>query len=163
MKAKLTAHVCYIAGLYSKGPKREKNFVSVNTGVEELKQLFIEIAVKELGVLPSKVLFGHESDKSVGFYHSRIAKQLLDIANRENYIFKITNELSSSYVAGMFDASGHFSAGGLEIRHVTPKDAMMLENLGIHTKGDKILNIGRFMELIKGRSIILGQIKLRDD
>ena len=163
MKAKLTPQACYVAGLYSKGNKHEKNFVSVNTGIEELKQRFIEISVKDLGVLPSKILFGRGSEKSVGFYHSRIAKQLIDITNRETYIFKTQNDLSSSYVAGMFDASGHFSAGGLEIRHVTPKDAMMLENLGIHTKGDKILNIGRFMELIKGRSIVLSQMKLRDD
>ena len=163
MKTKLTSHMCYMAGLYSKAAKQEKNFVSVNTSIEELKDRFVELSVKELGILPNKIIFGRVSERSVGFYHSRVAKQLIDITNRETYIFKVPNELSSSYVAGMFDASGHFSAGGLEIRHVTPKDAMMLENLSIHTKGDKVLNIGRFMELIKGRSIVLDRLKLRSD
>ena len=159
MKKTLTPDVCYMAGLYSKASKREKNFVSVNTSISELQQRFIEIAVNELGVQPNKIILARESEKSAGFYHSRVAKRLQDIVNRETYVFKTVNELSRNYVAGMFDMAGHYR-GAMEISHVNPKDAFMLENLGVHTRGDKIVNITRFIALIKGFSILLDRTDL---
>lgn len=158
MKKDLVPNICYMAGLFSKASKKEKNFVSVNTSMIELQQKFIEIAVNELGILPNKIILGRESEKSAGFYHSRVAKQLQDIVNRETYLFKVPNELSRSYLAGMFDIAGHYR-GSLEISHVNPRDAFMLENLGIHTRGDKIVNISKFVALIKGLSILLDNIK----
>ncbi len=159
MKEKLTPNVCYMAGLYSKAAKKEKNYVSVNTSILELQQRFVEIAVNELGIMPNKIILGRESEKSAGFYHSRVAKRLLDIVNRETYVFKTVNELSRSYVAGMFDMAGHYR-GTIEIGHVNAKDAFMLENLGVHTRGDKIVNISKFVALIKERSILLSGIDL---
>ncbi len=161
MGSKLTPNVCYMAGLYSKGPKSQKNFVSINSGMQELRDRFVEIAVNDLAVLPNKIVFGSEPEnKSVGFFHSRVAKNLLDIISRETYVFKVDNELSRSYLAGMFDASGHFRPGAVEIRHINTNDAIMLQNLGVHSKGDKILNISRFIELVKARSLVLGQFRL---
>ncbi len=160
MKTVLTPGICYMAGVYSKGPKREKNFVSLNTGMEYMQQRFAEIAVKELHIEPSKIIVARDSSMSIGFYHSRVAKQLQNISNREAYLFKKSNELSKSYVAGMFDASGHFRPDSIEIRHITPSDALMLENLGVHTKGDKIMNISKFIVLIEGFSLLLSQTKL---
>jgi hypothetical protein len=148
-----------MAGLYSKAPRREKNYVSVNTSISELQQRFIEIAVNELGILPNKIILGRESEKSAGFYHSRVAKRLQDIVNREIYVFKTVNELSRSYVAGMFDIAGHYR-GAIEISHVNPKDAFMLENLGVHTRGDKIMNISKFIALIKESGILLNRIDM---
>ena len=163
MKAKLTPSICYMAGLYSKASKKQKNFVSITTSIDALQERFVEIAVKDLEIEPNKILLGQVSEKSAGFYHSRVAKHLLDIANRETYLFKTANELARNYLAGIFDASGHISQTGVEIRHITPKDAMMLENLGIHSKGDRILNIGRFIALIDGSSIILMEKKQRKE
>lgn len=161
MEAKLTPNICYMAGLFSKGPKSQKNFVSINSSIQELRDRFVEIAVNNLGVMPNKIIFGSNSDvKSVGFFHSRVAKRLIDIAKREVYVFKADNELSRSYIAGMFDASGHFGPRAIEIRHINANDAIMLQNLGIHSRGDKILNISRLMELIMGRSLVLSKFNV---
>jgi hypothetical protein len=153
---KLTPEVCYAAGLFSKAARRQKNLVHISTSIPELQQKFVEIAVKKLGVLPNKIIM---DDSGVGFYHSRVAKRLQDIIDRETYVFKEVNVLSRNYLAGMFDISGHYR-GAVEIRHVTPKDAFMLENLGVHTRGDSIMNVSLFVSLIKGYSILLDRIRL---
>lgn len=159
-QAKLTPNVCYMAGLFSKAPRREKNFVSINTGIEELQQRFAEIAVKDLKIEPSRIVLGRDGSLGIGFYHSRVAKRLNDIISREVYIFRKESELSRNYVAGMFDISGHFTKSSVEIRHVRPDDALMLENLGVHTRGDSITTITRFVSLIKGPSLLL-EISMR--
>ncbi|MHB1830608.1 MAG: hypothetical protein ACYCO0_04415 [Candidatus Micrarchaeaceae archaeon] len=160
MKTILTPKICYMAGIYSKGPKKEKNFVSLNTDMEYMQQHFAEIAVNELHIEPSKIIIARDSRMSVGFYHSRVAKQLQNISSRETYLFKKTNELAKSYIAGIFDASGHFVPDSIEIKHITPSDALMLENFGIHSKGDKILNISKFIALIEGFSLLLSHTRL---
>ncbi len=161
MELKLTANICYMAGLYSKGSKRQKNFVSINSSVDELRDRFVEIAVKDLGVLPNKIIFGSGTDKNVvGFFHSRVAKRLIDLEKREVHVFKIDNEFSRSYIAGMFDAAGHFSSDAVEIHNIDTDDAIMLQNLGVHSKGDKILNIVRFVSLIKGKSLLARQFEI---
>lgn len=157
MKVKLTPLVCYMAGLYSKSPRREKSLVCVSTGIEELRDRFIEIAVNELGIDPRRMIIDRE-DLSAGFYHSRVSKQLAGIVARETYVFKTVNDLSRNYLAGMFDISGHVTARGVEIRHVSARDALMLENLGVHTRGDAVLNISAFIGLVKGCSIVARRI-----
>ncbi len=154
---RLSAKLCYMAGLYSKSNRKHKSLVCVNTGIEELRDRFVEIAVNELDVEPNKIMLDKE-EVSAGFYHSRISKQLANIVARETYVFKTVNEFSKNYLAGIFDISGHIKDGTLQIRHITPRDAMMLENLGIHTKGDNILNVGAFIGLIKGISIVEDRI-----
>ncbi len=152
-RLELTAEACYMAGLYSKSPHTEKSLVCISTGIEELRDRFIEMAVKNLGIGPSKIIMDRE-DISAGFYHSRVSKQLAGIVARETYIFKTVNEFSRNYLAGMFDISGHVTARGVEIRHVSARDALMLENLGVHTHGDSIRNISAFIEIIRGSSIV---------
>lgn len=161
MKTILTPKICYIAGIYSKGPKKEKNFVSLNTDMEFMQQYFAEIAINELHIEPNRIIIARDSRMSIGFYHSRVAKTLQNISAREVYLFKEKNELSRSYLAGIFDVSGHFSSDSIEIKHITSSDAFMLENLGVHSKGDKILNISKFIDLIEGFSIILNHTEFR--
>ncbi len=155
MKIKLTPELCYMAGLFSKSSHKSKNFVSISTTKEELKERFVEIAIKNLMVEPTKIIVGSDEDKSIGFYHSRIAKQLQNVVSRETFIFKKINNFSKSYVAGMFDISGHIRLGNIEISHIKLDDAFMLENLGVHTKGDAVLNTQKFIDLIRDSSIII--------
>ncbi|MCL5412825.1 MAG: hypothetical protein M1569_00255 [Candidatus Marsarchaeota archaeon] len=162
MKAKLNQNTCYMAGLYSKSSKKQKNFVSISSGMQELRDRFVEIAVRDLGVLPNKIIFGSGPDKSmVGFFHSRVAKRLMDLVKREVYVFRLDNELTRSYLSGMFDAAGHIGPNGVEMHHINSNDAIMLQGLGVHSKGDRILNIRRFLDLISGRSLIAAASKIR--
>ncbi|MDE1833804.1 MAG: hypothetical protein KGH64_00540 [Candidatus Micrarchaeota archaeon] len=156
MKAKLTPDICYLAGLVSKSKGKEKSEVVINTGIDEIEQRFIEIAVKELEIDPTKIVIEQsESRKYVKFYHSRVSKMLKDIAAREVYLFKKKDDLAASYIAGMFDSAGHIRGAAPTISPLTPTDAFMLENLGIHTRGNEVINITNFILLVKGRSIII--------
>lgn len=159
MKTEFTPNICYMAGLLSKSHAKEKNFVGIDTEMEELQQRFVEIAVNDLKIEPNKILLAAKSAMSVGFYHSRVAKQLQDIVKREVHVFKIKNDLARNYIAGMFDISGHLTGGVFEIRHVNASDALILERLGVHTRGDRILNMTEFIKLIKGHSLLLEQIR----
>ena len=152
-KQELSENICYIAGLFSKSSRKEKSMVAIDTGISEIRERFVQIAVGDLGIIPEKIAIGAGSPGAVRFYHSRVSKRLLDIVDREAFIFKSRNRLSGNYVAGMFDIAGHYFHS-IEIRHVMPKDALMLENLGIHTRGDKIMNISSFMSLISGFSVL---------
>lgn len=159
-KFELTESLCYMAGLYSKSPKKEKNHVVLNTGIESLRDRFVEIAVKDLGVDPMKIKL-EEEGLGASFYHSRVAKNLANIVSRETYIFKTNNAFARNYLAGMFDVGGHFRDGSLTISHILAPDAIMLENLGIHSKNDRILNGTKFIELVKGISIVMDMVEER--
>ncbi|MDE1860920.1 MAG: hypothetical protein KGH72_04365 [Candidatus Micrarchaeota archaeon] len=162
MERKLKPKVCYVAGLCSKNTEQERNAVGVRTSVKEIEQRFIEIALTEFGIEPSKILVRDEINHvHVFFYHSRVAKQLKKLVSRETIIFKRRNEFAASYVAGMFDAAGHESNGALSINGVNASDQLMLQNLGVHTLNGRILNARQLVELIKGRSIMLQRIKLQ--
>ncbi len=150
-----------MAGLVSRSSKREKNSVGIETSINEIEQRFIEIAIKELGIEPTKVIIDEaEGYRHVYFYHSRIAKQLTEIYSREVHVFKKRDTLSASYVAGMFDSAGRVSrnSGEVSMTPITPDDSFMLENLGIHTKGNTILNVGNLISLIGEESILIRRI-----
>lgn len=156
MKHKITPGVCYMAGLLSKSKQWEKNSVGIQTSIVEIELRFIEIALKELEIEPSKIMMEEsEGHKRIYFYHSRVSKQLRDICAREVHIFKKPDKLSSSYVAGMFDAAGHIRNGTVTMSPMTPSDTIMLGNLGIHTRGKTIANASRLVLLIKGQSVML--------
>lgn len=161
MKTKLTPAICYMAGLQSKG-REERSAVGVSTGLEGIEQKFIEIAIKELKIQPNRIIIEEMGGgmRHVFFYHSRICKQLKDICDSSDKIFRHKNELSKAYVAGMFDAAGHKDARGLYIKKINPKDAVMLQNLEVYTKGNRIMNISSFIELIKDFSLLLIAIRM---
>ncbi len=156
---KLTPSICYIAGLVSKSAKKEKNSVGIETTISEIEQRFIEIAIKELKIEPTKILIDEaQGHRHIYFYHSRVAKQLSAIYTREIHAFKKRDNLSASYVAGMFDCAGRIRSGTVSINQILPSDALMLQNLGIYTRGNDIQNIGDFLSFIKDESIMIKRI-----
>jgi hypothetical protein len=162
MNAKLTPGICYVAGLFSKSREDEKSAVGIRTSVPEIEQRFLEIAIKELLIEPNKVIIeeSESGSRHIYFYHSRVAKLLKDISAREVHIFKKKDAMSANYAAGMFDAGGHVRPTTLSMSPLSASDAFMFENLGIHTKGNLILNISSFMALVKGLSVILSNNKI---
>lgn len=157
MKLKLTPSICYMAGLFSRNKQKEKGAVGIQTGISELEQKFVEIALNEYGIDPKKIIIEEDDrgNRHVLFYHSRVSKQLKDITAREVHLFKKKDSLSSNYVAGMFDGGGHVTHTTITVSPISSSDAFMLQNLGIHTKGNNILNIGNFISLVKGHSVLL--------
>ncbi len=156
MEKKLTPSICYMAGLVSKSNEKDKSAVGIQTGIEEIEQRFVEIALKEFSIEPTKIIIEEQAGgRHLFFYHSRVSKQLKDICARETYLFKKKDKLSSSYVAGMFDGAGHVTHTTMTINPLSTPDALMLENLGVHTKGNAVLNISNFMSLIKESSLLL--------
>ncbi len=159
MNTKLTSNICYIAGLVSKSKQAEKNAVGIRTSIGEIEQRFIKIAITELEIEPSKILIEElEGHRHVYFYHSRVAKRLEEIYSREIHVFKKIDKLSASYVAGMFDGAGRVRSTTMTITPISPNDAFMLENLGVHTRGNEILNIGNFMKLIGKESVMIQRV-----
>ncbi len=155
MKAKLTKELCYIAGL-SRLSSSEKSMVGVKSNLEEIVHRFIESAIK-LGVEPKKIII--ESNKEAKFYHSRIASSIREIRENEVKIFRHVNDHSRSFVAGIFDSRGEIGKT-LKISKLKPSEAVMLNNLGIYTKNEKIANAHEFIMLIKGFSVRIEHIQL---
>ena len=160
MKAKLKPSICYIAGLSKKDS--EKNAVAVETGSEEIELRFVEAAIKEFKIEPTKVVIEEKKDgrRKVYFYHSRIARQLAEIRSREEKLFRVPNEFSCNYLAGMFDSTGGFSKTGVHLNILTPQDEVMLANLGIHTRNGRISNISTFVALIGRYSYLLKSMNM---
>lgn len=160
MKTKLTPAICYMAGLQSKS-NEERSAVGISTGLPSIEQKFVEIAIKDLKIQPNRIIIEEIGGgmRHVFFYHSRVCKQLKDICNSSDKIFKHKNELSRAYVAGMFDAAGHKDSQGLYMKKIEPKDAVLLQNLEIYTKGNRIMNMSSFIELIKGFSLLLKALR----
>ncbi len=158
-KAKLSPELCYMAGLMDKGAG-EKSEVCITTNFEEVEQRFLEIAVKNLGIKPNRIVIEEKDGglRRVLFYHSRIAKALRGISENSNRIFIRRNELSAAYVAGLFDAMGHANRNGVYMRRMDPRTALLLEQLGIHTRENRIAGVGSFMELVKGQSMLASRI-----
>ncbi len=161
MKAKLTPSLCYMAGLQSKS-NEERSAVGVSTGMDDIGQKFIEISIKELGIQPNRIIIDDIGGgmQHIYFYHSRICKRLKEIVDSSDKIFRRRNEFASAYVAGMFDAAGHKDRQGLYIKKIEPRDAIMLQNLEIYTRGNRIMNMSSFLELIKKFSIFVGKMDI---
>ncbi|MDE1823274.1 MAG: hypothetical protein KGH69_05195 [Candidatus Micrarchaeota archaeon] len=153
MTIKLTTSACYMAGLMNRTAERGK--VAISTGKSAIEERFLEIAVKKLKVDPTKITIAEGSIgmRNVYFYHSRIAKELQEIREKELFLFKRVNEFSRSYIAGMFDSSGHLQKGSITINGLSPKDRLMLENLGIRTLDKRIVNPRLLLEMIKGYTV----------
>lgn len=151
-----------MAGLQSKS-KEERSAVGISTGVNDIGQKFIEISIKELGIQPNRIIIDEIGGdmQHIYFYHSRIYRKIKEVVDKSDKIFKRRNELSREYVAGMFDAAGHKDRQGLYIKKIEPRDAIMLQNLEIYTKGNRIMNISNFIELIKGSSVLLDNLNNR--
>ena len=137
----------------------ENNAVGIHTNNDEIEQKFIEITVNELQIPPNRIIIRNlgESMRHVYFYHSRVFKRLKEVINSSEKIFKRKNLFAASYIAGIFDASGHIDNKGLYIRRISPREAILLQNLDIYTIGGRIKNPSAFLMLVRGSSILAGQ------
>lgn len=160
MKVKLTPELCYLAGLVGKG-REEGGAVGIKTRNDEITERFVKLAL-ELGIDTKKVLIEErEGLRHVYFYHSKLAKQLREIRDKETVLFKYRNLLAANYVAGIFDANGHFRGNRITLNGLNPKDNLMLQNLGIHTTGRVVLNIKNFISLINEYSVLLSLTEVK--
>lgn len=149
MTVKLTPEFCYIAGLVNKGREYERSAIGIFTTLDKMIEKFVETAIK-LGMAPNKILIeDYEGIKHAYFFNSKLAKQAREAVERETKIFKYKNEFSGNYLAGMFDSSGKMVKGRVIIKGLSANDQLMLQNLGVHTKGSDIMNVSVFLELIK--------------
>ena len=149
MKAKLSKELCYIAGL-SRLSYSERSLVYAKSETREIIEKFIKEAIK-LGVDPRKIIV-NEKESEAKFYHSKLARNIREIIENETKIFKHRNELSASFVAGIFDARGVIEKS-IEVKGLKPSEAVLLEDLGIHVKDNKIANVRDFIMFIKGFSV----------
>lgn len=157
MTTKLSPEFCYLAGIVGKTGQEEKSMVGINTTIDAIIENFVEVALK-MGVDSKKIMIEDlDGVKHVYFFHSKIAKQIRELVEKETKVFKYKNEFSSSYLAGMYDASGKTRNGKMGISRMTRSDELMLQNLGIHTKGSSIMNIKYFLDFIKEYSILLSE------
>lgn len=161
MKTKLTPMLCYMAGLQSKS-NEEHSSVGVSTGLESIEQRFVDISINKLGIKPNRIIIEEIGGgmRHLHFYHSKIYRDIKKICDDSDKIFRRRNELSSAYVAGMFDAAGHLDKNGLYMKKIMPKDAVLLQNLEIYTKGNRIMNMTAFIELIKEFSLLLEGMRI---
>ena len=107
MKIKLSPNAYYIAGLMSKTIE-ENNAIGIKTGMRELEERFVEIALNDFKIDSKKILVEEgERHVHVYFYHSQIAKQLKAVIKSSPKIFTKRDIKSASYIAGIFDAAGH--------------------------------------------------------
>ncbi len=141
----------------------ENNSIGIHTNNDEIEQKFIEITVNELEIPPNRIIIRNlgESMRHVYFYHSRVFKRLREVINSSEKIFKRKNLFAASYLAGIFDASGHIDSKGLYIKRISPREAILMQNLDIYTKGGRITNPGAFLMLVRGTSILAGQAAIK--
>lgn len=154
MPTKLTPGLCYLAGIVSKTRQGERSMVGINTTIDDVVENFVEVALK-MGIDTKKIMIEDvDGVKHVYFFHSKLAKQIREIVEKQTRIFKYNNEFSASFLAGMFDSSGKISRGKLLLSGMSTADQVVLENLGIHTHQNSITNIKAFLDIIKEKSVI---------
>ncbi len=145
-----------MAGLMAKNAI-ERNAIGIITSMPELEERFVEISVKRLGIEPERIQMERLEDgkRLVYFYDSRLWKELANMVDRELVIFKSRDEISAMYVAGIFDACAASARGHLFMNRLSNKDLVMLQNLGIHVIGNKIMNVSSLVTLISNYSVLL--------
>ncbi|MDE1825917.1 MAG: hypothetical protein KGH61_04345 [Candidatus Micrarchaeota archaeon] len=156
MGIRLTTDICYLAGIMSKTRESERSMVGIYTTVDEFVENFVALALR-LGIETRKITIEENETgvKHLYAHNSKLAKQTREIIEKQNTLFRYRNEFSSSYLAGMFDASGNILGGRPVINGITARDRVMLETLGVHTIGKRIVGSKEFVSLIKGKSVLL--------
>lgn len=154
MKFGLTKDLCYFAGLCARYRHEENSQLGIRTTNHAVIERFVKLALS-MGVGPSKILVEENEKLShVYFFNSKLARQVKQLREKENYYFRPNSKFAQDYVAGMFDASGHKSSAHITMGNLDNADCFMLENLGIHTKGGVVQNPGALLKLIRGDSIV---------
>lgn len=160
MKIKLTPTLCYLAGIQSRF-NEESGAVGIKTNIDAIEQHFISICLKELGIEPNRILINEDGGiRHIFFYHSKLKRQLKQIMDNQNKLFRLPTNETRSYIAGIFDGSGYTKDGYLFIHKISRSDELLLESLTVHIKGTKILSIKTFLSIIKGYSILVNVLDI---
>lgn len=159
MRFRPTIELCYMAGLTGKSNETERSKVAINTQSDEIAERFVKYALR-LGVDPTKIVIEEkESFKSLFFYHSKLAKKIREVMKERTTLPRKSIDLAAAFVAGSFDANGHITSTTITMRRLERSDELLLELLGIHNVGSRILNISSFMSLIKNQSVLSGKMR----
>lgn len=156
MKVKLSRQLCYFAGLQSRF-KTENGEVGIKTNKQSLEEHFVSMSLNDFKIPSNKILIEENENGSrhIFFYHSKLNKEIKQVIHSQTTIFKLPTPEARSFIAGIFDASGHFREGSFFINRLSKGDQVMLETLKIHLKGNRILNNKAFLSLIKGFSVVV--------
>lgn len=153
MKLKLEPNLCYLAGLTSSSSEKN-NAIGIVTSINAIEERFVKIAIG-LGVEPTKIAVEEiPTGRHAYFFHSMIARMLKRISERSSRLFRMRNELAASYIAGMFDGSGHIDRNSVAIRKLSVSDRLVLEQAGIHVVNGRIMNISALIAVVGNRSIV---------
>ncbi|MGC8649135.1 MAG: hypothetical protein ACP5UN_02870 [Candidatus Micrarchaeia archaeon] len=155
IKLKLNPKIAYFLGLfeYSYSASLDEPIIGIMSNKKEIITEFTTIAVNELDIEPNKIMFEHKKDfEKAYFYNSKLKKLMKRELERKLHIFKYKNEYSLNYLRGIYDAAGGIDKNGIYIINLKIDDALVMENLGIHTlqKESKhyIINKNTFMRFI---------------
>ena len=158
MKVKLTPSLCYLAGIQSRF-KEENGAVGIKTGLNEVEQRFIELLINEFKIPSNKILINEQNNsRHIFFYHSKLNKQIAYIKTNQNKLFRLPTLECRNYLAGIFDGSGHIKENVLFIGKLSRADEVLLETLGIHIEGNRVLSPKVLLSLIKNISVLSNKI-----
>ncbi len=160
MRFKLTKELCYLAGLAGRTRESEKSGIGIITQSDDIGDRFLKESFK-LGVDPRKIIIEESgSFKHIHYYHSKIARMIAEIMKTRAGLPKKGRDYAIAFLAGAFDGNGHINRGSITIRKMERSDDLLLELMDVHTVNSKILNIKKFISLIKEQSILANQTAL---
>ncbi len=155
MRPELSDEMCYLAGVSYQG--KEKSEVCLKTNNDAIAERFVSCAVK-LGAKPDKIMIDkNDSIIDVHFYHSKIARQIALIRDKQTYIFRYFNSYSSNYFGGIFDSRGFSTEKGIEINKLSLKERIILESFGLRINGKHILSAAKFIAMFSTCSMRLSK------
>jgi len=154
MRFKVTTELCYFAGLSKGNREVDRSRMGFKTTYDQLAELFVQKAIA-LGVQPQKMMIEQQENYThIYFYHSKLSRMIREILDMREGLQKKGIDLAVAYAAGLFDSSGHVANGKVYIRRMEKRDELLLEFIGVHTSGGRIVNPKHFLELISGMSFL---------
>lgn len=160
MRFKPTPELCYLAGLAGRSYEPELSMVGIRTQNDAIEERFVKFLMG-LGVDSKKIMIEQDGTfRHIYVFHSKLAKMIREIMKERTSLAKKRGELAVAFLAGLFDANGHVAKTTITIRKLEKGDELLLELLGVHSVGSKILSISKFLALIGKRSIISESISL---
>ncbi len=145
MKLKLTNELAEFIGFWKL--RRTRQSVGV-FGNFDKQEKFVEMVLKLRLVPPEKIV---SEDRAIWFSHHKIKTFFLNTLKNQNEIFGRKNNLSASFLRGMYISDGD----GSIIHNTNFQDQLLIEHLGFYTKRKGkdlwIRDVENFLSLIKYR------------
>lgn len=139
----------------------DKGYVGVRTRNDELVERFVKCAIL-LGLDPRKMMIEEAGEvRHAYFYHSRIARMVREVLEKKTTLPGRSAELASCLVSGILDSKGRVTETGVYISRLDRADLLMLERLGVHMKGPRVMNLSRLLALTGKESLLAGSISDR--